>query len=225
MERVCQWGCTGGSLPPWVSGLLLPAQPPSLGGKKATTEGPGYSLKKRDSFFPGQEVERPSIILERVLSVPPADCTQESGWWNGIAHDHSSAKQLLFPPSPAENTLATHTNFTNKKAGSRGKKRFLRNSSSFFPLFLPSPPTRGPAHISSFFLHFRGCGISVQVELGREGGSLGAQVPEALLRPETTRNLDLKGLSHPPGKHTLIQSYWLKPVPNSIFSAPSHFPA
>ena len=38
-----------------------------------------YVYIKIVSMSPGQEVERCIIILEHALSVPPADCTQESG--------------------------------------------------------------------------------------------------------------------------------------------------
>lgn len=143
---------------------------------------------------------------------------------------HSSAKQLLFPPSPAESTWVTHTSFQTRKQDPEGKKGFLPNSSLFFPLSLPSLPTRdrGTAPMSSFFLPFRGCGISEQVEQGGEGEPPDTRAPVALLCPGTTRNLDLKGqpyaLSHPSEKHTHFQNYRLKPVCNSIFSAPSHFP-
>ena len=161
-------------------------------------------------------MERCIIILEHALSVPPADCTQESGWWNAIAHNHSSAKQLLFPPSPTENTLATHTNFTNKKIGPRRKEGFspkfkLVLFSHFYHLCWAGTQLHFP------FLHFRGCGISEQVEQGTEGGttwhpdSSGFAVPRHHWEPGLERPA-LRFESPAPEKHTHIQNHRLKLV-------------
>lgn len=123
---------------------------------------------------------------------------------------------MLFLPSPTENTLATHTNFTNKEIGPRRKEGF----SPKFKLVLSSIFTiisAGHALSCIFLSYFRGCGISEQVEQGTEGGPLGTRVPAALLCPETTGNLNLKGLplcfeSPAPKKHTHIQNHRLKLV-------------